>query len=237
MGGRFATTHWSVVQAARDPASPGWRDALSTLCNTYWYPLYVFARRGGVGAEEAEDLTQEFFARLLERGILEHAHQEKGRFRNFLLASFRNFMADEWRHAHAARRGGGVATVSFDRESAEGRYTLEPSHNLTPEKIFERRWALTLLEKALERLGEEQTALGRQAIFGKLRVFLPGALDATPYADVARELDMKEVTLKVAVHRLRRRFRELLLEEIANTVESEEEIEAELRHLFSALDG
>lgn len=237
MAGKFATTHWSVVLAARDPAAPGWRDALDTLCNTYWYPLYAFARRSGIGIEESEDLTQEFFAKLLERGVLQHAHRERGRFRSFLLASYRNFIADEWRHAHAARRGGGVSTISFDRETAEGRYVLEPSHDLTPEKIFERRWALTLLEKVLARLREEQEAHGRQAIFEKLQVFLPGALDTTPYAEVARTLGMKEVTLKVAVHRLRRRFRELLLEEIAHTVENEEEVEAELRHLFQALDA
>jgi len=237
MGGRFVTTRWSLVLAARDHTSAGWQEALNTLCQTYWYPLYAFARRSGLAPEEAEDVTQEFFARLIEKGILQHARPEKGRFRSFLISSFRNFMADEWRHAHTERRGGGAPTVPLDRQTAEGRYALEPSHALTPEKIFERRWALTLLERVLERLGEEQARVGRERIFEGLKVFLPGALDATPYATVAEGLGMKEVTLKVAVHRLRRRFRELLLEEIAHTVESEEEIEAELHHLFSALDG
>jgi RNA polymerase sigma factor (sigma-70 family) len=234
---RFATTHWSVVLAARDRTSPGWQEALGALCSTYWYPLYAFARRSGLGPEEAEDLTQGFFARFLEREILQHVQPDKGRFRTFLLTSYRNFMTDEWRHAHADRRGGGVATVPIDRETAEGRYALEPHHDLTPEKIFNRRWALTLLEKVLARLGEEQARLGRHRIFESLKVFLPGALEATPYAAVAADLGMKEVTLKVAVHRLRRRFRDLLLEEIAHTVGSEEEIEAELRHLFSALES
>jgi RNA polymerase sigma-70 factor (ECF subfamily) len=237
MGGRFETTRWSLVLAARDRAAPGWQEALNALCAAYWYPLYAFARRSGLGPEEAEDVTQEFFARLLEKDTLDHVHPDKGRFRAFLLASYRNFMADEWRHAHTARRGGGAATVSFDVETAEGWYRREPSHDLTPEKIFERRWAMTLLERVLARLGEEQSALGRGAVFEKLKVHLPGALEATPYAAVARDLGMKEVTLKVAVHRLRRRFREILLEEIAHTVTSEEEIEAELRHLFSALDA
>jgi len=236
MGGKFATTHWSVVLAARDRASPGWQEALGALCSTYWYPLYAFARRSGLGPEEAEDLTQEYFTRLLERELLRHVHPGKGRFRTFLLTSYRNFMTDEWRHAHSLKRGGGAPSVPIDRETAEGRYALEPSHGLTPEKIFNRRWALTLLEEVLARLGEEQARAGRQRIFEKLKVFLPGALEATPYAAVAEELGMKEVTLKVAVHRLRRRFRDLLLEQIAHTVESEEEVEAELRHLFAALE-
>lgn len=237
MSGRFATTRWSVVLAARDRAAPGWREALEALCGSYWYPLYAFARRSGLAPERAEDVTQEFFARLLEREILQHVHPDKGRFRSFLITSFRNFMEDERRHAHALKRGGGAVELGFERENAEGRYALEPSHDLTPDKIFDRRWALTLLGRVLDRLGEEQARLGRTAIFERLKVFLPGALEETPYAEVSAALGMKEVTLKVAVHRLRRRFREILIDEIAHTVSSEEEIEAELRHLLEALEA
>jgi RNA polymerase sigma-70 factor (ECF subfamily) len=235
-GGRFATTRWSVVLAAGNRASPGWQDALSDLCRSYWYPLYAFARRTGVAPEEAQDLTQEFFARLLQKDSLRHADPEKGRFRSFLLTSFKNFVSDERARARAQKRGGGHSPIPIDIETAEGMYTLEPSHEHTPEKLFQRRWALTLLRRAVDRMGEEHVGPRKERLFGKLKAYLPGGAGAPSYARTARDLEMSEVTVKVAVHRLRQRFRTVLLEEIAHTVETEEEVEAEVRYLLSALD-
>ena len=234
---RFRTTRWSLVCAAGNRADPGWRDALSDLCGTYWYPIYAFARRTGRHPEEAQDLTQEFFARLLERDTLRHVDPQKGRFRSFLLASFKNFAADEARKARADKRGGGQTPVSFDIETAEGLYHREPSHEQTPEKIYERRWALTVLERAVDRLRKEQQRKRKERSFEVLKVFLPGGGEPVPYADAARALDMNEVSVKVAIHRFRKRFRALLLEEIAQTVETQEEIDAEVRYLMAALEG
>ncbi len=233
--GRFATTHWSVVLAAGDRAVGGWRDALSQLCLTYWYPLYAFARRMGRDPEEAQDLTQEFFARLLERDMLQHAHPEKGRFRTFLLSCFRNFLTDEYRSHHARKRGGGAPPIPIELVTAEGRYMREPSHDQTPEKIFERRWALTLLQRALDSLEREYAGTPREEVFSHLKRYLPGGKGSVPYSETARALGMTEVTVKVAVHRLRARFRNVLLDEIAHTVERPEEVEAELRYLLAAL--
>jgi len=234
--GRFATTHWSVVLAASDRTSPRCREALSSLCQTYWYPLYAFARRGGAGAEDAQDLTQDFFARLLEKDTLRHVDPHKGRFRSFLLVSFKNFVRDQGRRARTQKRGGGQAPVPIDLDLAEGRFSREPSDKQTPETIFERRWALTLLERALDRLGEEYASSNRGEAFERLKGYLTGDTSSVPYVGVARDLGVTEVAVKVAVHRLRRRFRAALVEEIAQTVESESDVAAEIEHLFAALD-
>jgi RNA polymerase sigma factor (sigma-70 family) len=235
--GRFATTRWSVILTAGKRAQPGWKEALSTLCEVYWYPLYAFARRTGMQPEQAQDLTQDFFTRLLEKDSLRHVDPQKGRFRSFLLTSFKHFAADERARAHAQKRGGGQAPISFDVETAEGLYTLEPSHEQTPERLFERRWALTVLRRTVVRLGMEHGDPKKERQFRLLKAYLPGGAGGPPYAKTARELGLNEVTVKVMVHRLRQRFRDLLLEEIACTVESEKDVEAEVRHLLAALEA
>lgn len=234
--GRFVTTRWSLVVAAGNREVPGWREALADLCGTYWYPIYAYARRLGKDPEEAQDLTQEFFARLLERNALTHVRREKGRFRSFLLASFKNFVTDEARRALAQKRGGGHAPLPFELETAEGRYLREPSHDETPDKIFERRWAMALLERSVERLRREHEEEGRKHSFEVLRQFLPGG-SAVPYAEAARQLGVGEVAMKVTIHRFRRRFRTVLLDEIAHTVQTPEEVDEEVRHLMAALDA
>ncbi|MGD8376817.1 MAG: sigma-70 family RNA polymerase sigma factor, partial [Acidobacteriota bacterium] len=234
--GRFVTTRWSLVVAAGNREVPGWREALADLCGTYWYPIYAYARRLGKDPEEAQDLTQEFFTRLLERNALTHVRREKGRFRSFLLASFKNFVTDEARRALAKKRGGGQAPLPFELETAEGRYLREPSHDETPDKIFERRWAMALLERSVERLRREHEEERRKHSFDVLRQFLPGG-SAVPYAEAARQLGVGEVAMKVTIHRFRRRFRTVLLDEIAHTVQTPEEVDEEVRHLMAALDA
>jgi RNA polymerase sigma-70 factor (ECF subfamily) len=231
----FATTHWSLIVAAREPSSPAARQALALLCEAYWYPLYAYIRRRGHAADEAQDLTQEFFARLLERDLLGAADPADGRFRAFLLAACKHFLANEHDRACALKRGGGRASLSLDLEGAEGRYGREPSHDLTPDKLFERRWALTLLDRVLARLREEFMAKGKAETFDRLRVFLVGDRGAPSHGEVAGELGMTAGAVKVAVHRLRQRYRELLREEIAHTVEGPEQIDEEVRDLFAAL--
>lgn len=234
--GRFATTRWSVVLAARDGEEMPAREALATLCADYWYPLYAFARRRGAPPEEAQDLTQAFFTHLLEKDAIRHVDPGRGRFRSFLLASFKNFRSDQRERERAKKRGGGQTLVPIDRQAAEGRYALEPSHELTPERIYEKRWALTLIERTLDRLRERHARAGKEHQFEVLRIFLAGEKRPVPYARVARRLGMSELAVKVAVHRLRKRFRDLLREEIAQTVARDEEIEAELRALQAALE-
>jgi RNA polymerase sigma-70 factor (ECF subfamily) len=235
-GGRFRTTRWSVVLAARGSDQPQARDAMATLCGVYWYPLYAFVRSRGTRPEEAEDLTQAFFAHLLEKDALRQVDPSKGRFRSFLLASFRNFLSDEWTRQRAEKRGGGVAPVSLDAQAVEERYALEPAHDLTPERIFERQWALTVIEQALARLQERYVRSGKQDHFETLKVFLAERRPA-PHADIARRLGLSELAVKVAVHRFRKRFRDALREEIAQTVAAEQDVDAELRSLQAALDG
>jgi len=221
-----------VLRARGD--STGARAALAKLCKAYWYPLYAFVRRQGHGAHDAQDLTQEFFSRLLERGWLDDVAQEHGRFRSFLLASMKHFLANEWDRARALKRGGGVALLRLDDASAEERYSLEPADPAaTAEQLFDRRWALTLLDSVLARLREEMARGGRLAVFEALKFSLSG--DQQAYADAARELGLSEGAVKVAVHRLRKRYRALIREEIAQTVAGPEEVETELRELFAAL--
>jgi DNA-directed RNA polymerase specialized sigma24 family protein len=228
----FVTTHWTVVLAARDMGTPQSAEALETLCRTYWYPLYAYVRRQGHVPHDAQDLTQEFFARLLLKGWLEPVALGKGKFRTFLLVVLKRFLADEWDRTQAAKRGGGQIAFSLDAATAEERYRLEPVSGLSAEKIYERRWALTLLEQTMARLEREFVAAGKAGEFDKLKAFLTAAKGEISYSDTAAALDQSEATTRQAVHRLRRRFRQLFREEIAHTVSSPDEIDDEVRHLM-----
>ena len=231
----FVTTHWSVVLAAGSDSSPAATDALEQLCRAYWYPLYAYVRRKGYDADDAQDLTQEFFARLLARNYLSVADRHKGKFRSFLLGSLEHFLAREWTKAHAQKRGGGKTVLSLDETDAENRYLLEPAHELTAEKIFDRRWVTTLLDQAMSRLREECVANYKGDLFGTVECFLSGEKGEACYADVAAALKMSEGAIKVAVHRLRQRYSELVRAEIAQTVATPEEAAEELRYLFTVL--
>jgi RNA polymerase sigma-70 factor (ECF subfamily) len=231
----FATTRWSLVLAAAEADEPDSRQALAELFGTYWYPLYAFIRRQGFDPEQAQDHTQEFFARLLEKDYLRDADRQRGRFRSFLLAACQHFLANERDKARAQKRGGGRLHVPIDFQDAESRYGHEPAHALTAEKLFERRWALTLLEQVLQRLRQEQLDAGRGLVFEQLKGALAGERGSTGYAQLGESLGMSEAAIKVAVHRLRKRYRELLRAEIERTVESDSEVEAEIRSLFAAL--
>lgn len=232
----FVTTHWSVVLTAARSDTTRARAALENLCQTYWHPLYAYVRRRGHSPEDAQDLTQEFFARLLERNAVAGVAPEKGRFRSFLLACMNHFLADEWDKARAQKRGSGKV-ISLDLQSAETRLGEISAENYTPEKAFEHRWAITLLEQVYQRLEKEYHEQGRGALFDALRITLAGKSDAAPYAELARKLDMSEGAVKVAVHRLRQRYRALLRDTIADTVSSPDEVEDELRYLFRTLAG
>ncbi len=233
----FATTHWSVVMAAGQGDSARAADALEQLCRTYWYPLYAFVRRQGHDALDAEDLTQEFFARFLAKDYFERADPARGRFRSFLLACLKNFLTEQHRYAGRLKRGGGQSFISWDNRPAEDRYQLEPADPLTPEKIYDRRWALTLLENALVRLGEEQSAAGKQEVFAALKDYLWGEGSGEGYANLAAGQGMTVGALKVMIHRLRQRYRELLREEVAHTVATAEDIDSELRYLVEVIRG
>jgi RNA polymerase sigma-70 factor (ECF subfamily) len=224
-----------MVAAAGRRSSPRSRQALVALCEAYWYPLYALVRSQGYLAEDAQDLTQEFFARLLERNDFAAADRAKGRFRSYLAAALKHFLANVRDRARARKRGGGRPAISLDFNSAEGRFSREPAHSLTAEKAFARRWAVTLLEQVLGRLREECVAAGKGESFERLKVFLSGGKSAASHAAVASELAMTEGAVKVAVHRLRRRYREILRSEIARTVADPEEVEDEIRELFAAL--
>lgn len=232
---RFATTHWSVVLAAGDSAAPKHREALGALCQTYWFPLYAYLRRSGFGPEEATDYTQAFFTKMLEKHYLRKVQPEPGRFRSFLLAALKHFLANEWARARAKKRGGGKAVLSLDFENAESRYVLEPGGGLSPEQLFAKSWALKVLECTMDRLREELARKNRAALFDSLKMHLAAESSAVPYRQVAEELGMTEGAVRVAVHRLRRQCRELLRDEIAQTVASEAEIDDEIRGLFAAL--
>ena len=230
----FATTHWSVVLAAGRTDVPQAQDALEKLCQTYWLPLYAYVRRRGYSPEDAKDLTQEFFAWLLDRNWLARADQQRGRFRSFLLTSFSHFLANEWDKARAQKRGGGQV-VSLPCNAAEARCGWEPADNLTPEQSFERRWALTLLDQVMDRLSAEYAQAGKGELFGELKPCLLGERAAQPYAALAVKVGMTEGSIKVAVYRLRQRYRQLLRDELANTVAAPEEVEEEMRYLFAVL--
>lgn len=226
-----------VVDAGR-PSSPNAAAALTTLCETYWFPLYAYVRRRGHSVDDAQDLTQDFFVHLLDSQALRVADRERGRFRSFLLASMNHFLAKQWRRDAAQKRGGGRAPISLDFEDGETRYRREPSHEATPEKLFERQWALTLLARALTTLRAEFDASGKAARFAALKMFVGGEKSTVPYRELAEQLEMSEGAVKVAIHRMRRRYRALLREEIQHTIgapRDSDDVDDELRRLFDAV--
>ncbi len=229
---QFATTHWSVVLAAGDSASPESREALEQLCRGYWYPLYSYVRRHGFGPEDAQDITQEFFAIFLEKGYLERADPGRGRFRTFLLSSMQNFLHNVRDRSSRRKRGGEYQFVSWDTAAFEERYRTELVESLTPEKVFEKQWAAALLQQAIDRLRADFQLTGKLELFEALKGHLWAEDDAVPYARLAETLGMTPVALKLTVHRLRQRFRERLLEVIRHTVSSPEEVEEEIQYLL-----
>jgi RNA polymerase sigma factor (sigma-70 family) len=236
-GGRFATTHWSVVLEAGHESSPQSKAALEQLCRAYWYPLYTFIRRQGRGPEEAQDLTQEFFAHLLASDSFGRADPAKGRFRSFLLGALKHFLVNEWQREHRLKRGGGCLFLSLDEVDAETRLALEPTDELTPEMAYERRWAEAVLAQVLERLQGEFAAAGQEARFAGLKVFLLAGQEPASYAEVAVPLGLSEAAVKSAIHRMRQRYGDLIRAEIAQTLASPAEVEDELRHLLAVLSG
>jgi RNA polymerase sigma factor (sigma-70 family) len=233
----FATTHWSVVLAAARNDCQKASAALEQLCRTYWYPLYSYVRRRGCSPEDAQDLTQEFFARFLEKNSLSHARSERGRFRNFLLTSLQNFLTHEWERGQAQKRGGGRRLLPWDELTPEIRYTAEANSEAAPDRAFEERWAATLFQQALTRLRQEFVATGKGNQFDELKVYLSTEPVDGDYDVIAMRLNMTRKSVPVAVHRLRKRYGEMVREEVANTVSSPAEIEAEMRHLKELMGG
>lgn len=231
----FATTHWSVVLASRDDDDCAAARALEQLCRGYWYPMYAYIRRVGHGVEDARDLTQGFFADVLGRGALGKADRTKGRFRSFLLVCLKNYLATERDKILTAKRGGGQALLSLDEEEAERRYRSEPIDEASPDKLVERRWALTVMEQALDRLREEYTADGKAQLFEHLKAALFPGETSLPDKQIAERLKATESTVRSWLHRMRRRYGELLRQIVADTVASPEEVEAELRFLISVV--
>lgn len=234
---QFATTHWSVVLAAKDPASPDAAEALENLCRTYWGALYAYARRRGHSPADAADLTQAFFARFLEKRFLRNVDRSKGKFRSFLLKTLHDFLVDEWRHAHAEKRGGTRPLISIDTEEWESRYAHELASDTTPESLFERRWAMALFDQALTRLRAESVEAGKAREFDLLKEFLSSPSSDEAYAPVAGKLGLSEGAVAVQVHRLRKRCGQLVREEVAHTVAHPDEVEEEMRHLLDVLSG
>ena len=232
---RFATTNWKLIAAAQGDDRPEAQKALADLCTVYWYPLYAYLRRKGHSPDRAQDLTQGFFTNLLGHDFLAGIDPEKGKFRAFLLKSLQNYLINQRSRDHARKRGGGRASFSIDLPAAEGRYAFEPAHELTAERLFERRWALTLLERVLDRLGAEMAEDQKGPLFERLGPALIGGGEAAPYVQIAHELAMTEGAVKVAAHRIRRRYRELIREEVALTVDRPEDVDEELRSLFVAM--
>jgi DNA-directed RNA polymerase specialized sigma24 family protein len=230
----FATTRWTVVLAAGRRSAPQADVALEELCRTYWYPLYVYVRRQTATREDAEDLTQSFFARFLEKNYLENLSSDKGKFRAFLLAALKHFLANEWDRANRQKRGGGALPLSLDLQDADTRYQINPADNLSPDKLYDRAWAVTLLERVIIRLRAENLSENKDRFFEHLKPFLMAGKGAIPYAQAAAALELTEGAVRVAVHRLRRRYRELLREEIAQTLSDPAQADEEIRALFSA---
>jgi RNA polymerase sigma factor (sigma-70 family) len=231
----FATTHWTVVLEAGRAGSTDALQALEELCGAYWYPLYAYVRRQGHGPHDAQDLVQEFFARLLERNDLRLADRNRGRFRTFLLTSLQHFLISEWQKANRKKRGGGRPLLSLDAERTETRFQAEPADERSPDKAFERRWATVVLDRVLEQLQAELVAAGRGRVFEELKPWLTGEDPESSYAEIGRRLGLTEGNLKVMVHRLRHRYRELLRREISLTVEGPAAIDEEIRDLIAAL--
>ena len=232
---RFATTHWSVVLAAGKSSSPNQKQALEILCERYWFPLYAYLRQRGYNTHQAEDYTQAFFTNILDKHDLQAADPKYGKFRSFLLIRLKSFLSDERDRARAKKRGGGRKILSLGFQNAEEQYALEPSEQLSPEKLFEKSWALTVLERTMNQLEHEMAEKNKKQLFEHLKVYLTTEKDVIPYSKTAKELKMPEGSVRVAVHRLRRRYRKLLRDEIAQTVTAEDQIDEEMGHLFAAL--
>ncbi len=233
----FETTHWSMVVAAGERGSPDAEAALATLCNRYWQPLYAYVRHAGNSLHDAQDLTQQFFLKLLDKEYLRAADFQRGRFRSFLLAALKNFLSNQRKSQRAQKRGGGQRILSWDFEDAESALAREATAQMTPAMLFDRRWAMLLLDTVLGRLEAEFAARGKQETFQYLKPLLAGDHDARPYAQVAALLGTNEAAVKMSVHRLRRRYRELLREEIARTVVDPQDVDDELEQLFIILSG
>ena len=233
----FATTRWTLVLTAARRNAPEAGAALEELCRTYWYPLYAYVRRQGNTREDAEDLTQSFFLRLFEKNYLEGLQSDKGKFRAFLLAALKHFLANEWDRATRKKRGGDATMLSLDWQDADTRYQIEPADNVTPDKLYDRLWAVTLLERVIARLREETSAEGESRLFEVLSPFLTIGKSAIPYAEAASALGLTEPAARVAVHRLRRRYREFLRNEIAQTLSNPANVEEEMRALFTAFSS
>jgi RNA polymerase sigma factor (sigma-70 family) len=234
---RFPTTDWSLVVAAGDPGAPRSKESLAELCGAYWYPIYAYIRHRGYPPEPARDLTQDFFARVLEKGLIAAANPDRGRFRSFLRTVCGHYLANRRDRDRAYKRGGGRSTLPIDSADAESRYTLEPAHELTPERIFDRSWALTLLSRVFDQLRREYEDAGRGIVIDELRAVLTEDPRAAPYSKIAARLGISEGAVRVAVHRLRRRYGILLRQEIAATVDDPAEVDDEIRALFAALRG
>jgi RNA polymerase sigma factor (sigma-70 family) len=230
----FATTHWSLVLAAGYDSSTQAREALEQLCLVYWSPLYAYVRSRGYSPEDAQDLTQEFFLRFLDKKYFKMADSQRGKFRTFLLTALKNFLVNEWKKGQAAKRGAGKI-ISWDPQAAEEHYAAEAIEQASPERIFDRRWAETLLDRVRSRLRDEYTSFGKLALFERLKGVLEADQEPPSYPEWSRELGMTEGALKVAVHRLRHRYHEMLRAEVAHTVESRSEVEEELRYLLQVL--
>jgi RNA polymerase sigma factor (sigma-70 family) len=235
--GIFATTHWSEVLTAGGVSSPAAQEALEQLCRTYWYPLYAYVRRQGHSPEDAQDLTQAFFAFILDKQVVGQADPQKGRFRSFLLSSLKHFLADERDRAFAQKRGGGKEVISLDAHRAEEWYHREPADTLTPDRIFERRWAVTVLEQALAKMRAEQLSTGKADQFEVLADYLLEDTRRANYSGAADRLRLSHNAVAAAIYRLRKRYRELVRAEVAQTVASPSDLEEEVRHLFAALGG
>jgi RNA polymerase sigma-70 factor (ECF subfamily) len=230
----FVTTRWTMVLAAGKQNSPAAAVALEELCRDYWYPLYAYVRRRGQSPENAEDLTQEFFARLLEKNYLAGLDGNRGKFRAFLLAALKHFLANEWDRANRQKRGGGVTVLSLDYQNADTRYQIDPADNLSPDKLFDRAWATTLLERVVARLRAENEADGHAEQFEQLKQYLMVGGNEIQYADPAARLAMSEGNVRVLVHRLRKRYRELLKQEVAQTLADPAQADEEMRALMGA---
>ena len=233
-GDVFATTHWTVVLAAGKRSTPQSDLALEQLCRTYWFPLYAYVRRRGHTKEDAEDLTQAFFARFLARNYLAGLSAERGRFRAFLLASLKHFLINDWKKSHRQKRGGGEAPLSLDWETADTKFQVAATNEPSPDKAFDREWALALLARVIERLQKECEAGGRTKLFGQLKIFLTTGKDESAQSKAAKSLGMEEGSVRVAIHRLRKRYRQLLRDEIAQTLSDATDVDEEMRALFGA---
>ncbi len=236
-GDIFATTHWTVVLAAGKRSSPAAKHALEELCQTYWFPLYAYVRRRGHAKEDAEDLTQAFFARLLEKNLFNNLDSEKGKFRAFLLASLKHFLANEWQKLQTQKRGSGAAHLSLDWRTADTKFQVASVNEPSPDHAFDREWALALLAKTIGRLQRECEADGKTKLFEQLKIFLTTGKGDSAQAEMAKVLGMEEVAVRVAIHRLRKRYRQLLRDEIAQTLNDEKMVDEEMRALFGAFGG